>query len=295
MTLGAAVATLHLAVLSHRVWLAPLALMVLAGCGLVSGLDDYGLGDAGASAGGAGGGPAERALPHDDALIARYWIDRPATPVAGSTLRGAGPLDLDLQLSDGGGNLAWEQLPGGIGLRWEVELSGGRACARLSEEAFGRIDGLDALTIELVVAELAGTQVNPRLLFHVGTDDAFGLTLVSSTTAPFALYINNKEYARATVFSGTLRQVIHLTADLTAGTAFLIVGGAVLASLPPVGSETRVALFADAALCLGNREADDRSLSGVISYAALYGRALSLTEAQVHAAALREDDDGLLE
>lgn len=270
-------------------------LMVLLGCGLVSGLDEYAIGEGAGQGGGTGGASDERKLPHDDALIARYWIDDATQPLDGGTLRGSGPLDLDLSLSDGDGNLAWAQQGGGIGLRWDAELDGGGACAPLPPDAFARIDGLQTFTIELVVSEMLGSQPNQRLLFHAGTDDAWGLTLASATTAPYVLYVNNLEYAHSSLFFMGPRQVVHVTADLGSDAVAFIVNGMAVGMLPQTNTASDIVLFVDAALCLGNREADDRSPMAVLSYAALYDRALSLLEAQAHAEALLDDDDGLLE
>lgn len=238
----------------------------------------------------------------DTGLLARWMIDdavagQPTTVVSDAT---ALPLDLELLIHNGAPQFVTRD--GHQGLAWPTEGEDGRAMASVNDTKLTtELAGSHRATLELVAKIEAVTTSTSRLL-HIGTANRADLAVGTASLDELQIRWDGTYNAR--LFAADLdgeRQVIHVVIDTDhddpEDRILAYIDGVPLDSLhhhpdePALGEG--VALGNSSALVLGNRTDGNRSLSGMLYYAALYTEALDPDEVMLNASILAHDDDSL--
>ncbi|AKT42394.1 uncharacterized protein CMC5_066200 [Chondromyces crocatus] len=203
------------------------------------------------------------------------------------------------------GGLAWSLAPG----------SDARASAAIgSGKVFSRLNGKQALTVELVVRAQAFASTTLSRLFGLHTLDGNGdkidrLSLVAGGLLPsggLGAYWNQQTASYAGDLAGqwtvdlSTRQVVHLVVETSAPqlervrlyvNGSHVPGEAGVAGLTPPSANEQLSLQANDELVLGNAASGGSSFQGVLYYAAVYDEALDEPRIAAHACALLASDD----
>ena len=231
-------------------------------------------------------------------LVSRWFLDESAAGLIPTTTADAAeePFDLDIDFSSG--HLFWTEENGQRGVRWTIPGGIGAPLRAIEGSKFEMLEGRTELTIELV-ASVEDVTTGDSRLFHIGTGNEMGdFTLRSDELDRLEFVVNGGEVAGWTVDLPTLgRAVFHVVFDTKDGDpddrARLFVNGALVEpeSTNPLAEDEGIALSNEPYLALGNRDGD-RSISGAVFYAAVYGRPLGAMEIEHNATLLFMDDDG---
>lgn len=294
--------------MSHR-WVLPI-LICVAGCSrlgfdvLRAPADSDPRGDAvGTGSDGMAGDAGSSSPLSGNGLLVRYFLNEAASGQAPLFLADASANEVDLSISyDEPTDPVWASTPAGRGLRWLSLLSSGRACSTGTAPSVieQRLTGASTATWE-VVASVADATTGPSRFTNIGVDALWALGLGYDGTNIILGVLDRfrTDWARWPV-DMTNRRVLHVVFDSNApdpaDRAHAYVDGvrqpAPTGLAIPAGSTLTVDAAAE--FCIGNRGSGgvyNRALVGVISYVALYDRALDASEAAANAAVLMANDD----
>jgi hypothetical protein len=212
---------------------------------------------------------------------------------------------LDLSLTTDGDGFKCGNAPN-IGLCWTSTISGARGNAEIADKLTERLQGVRAITIELVVRLENADSAGSRLI-HIGeVGDQAGLGVLSFGAGNLAFSFNDTKVVVAEPVPST-SLVLHVIYDTAAGEiaqrirAFISGVEVVVtnpgADCPPgiscgfPGQNTALNIAPAARLVLGNDHDGGRAIVGAIHYAAIYDTALAQEDVSARAALLADDDD----
>jgi hypothetical protein len=229
--------------------------------------------------------------------VARYFLLEADSGVTPTQTADSAEEPFDLPIDFASGAVAWVEDDGQRGLRWSYPGAIGGPLRPIADSKFEMLDTRSEVTIE-VVASVENVASQTSRLFHIGSGQGAGdLSLRSDDPGELNLAFNNQQVGVWSVELPTLgRAVVHLVVESGAGTANdrarLYVNGALVDPEGEIGLAMNAAIALSSApyLALGNREGN-RSIQGVVYYAAMYGVALDLEEVEHNATLLFEDDD----
>lgn len=233
----------------------------------------------------------------DRELLGRWFLDESDRGVMPTQTADAAddPFDLDIDFSSG--NLQWTEDNGHRGLRWSEAEGDGGPLRRIAGSKIEMLEGRTQATIE-VVASVEGVTNKDSRLFHIGEGMGAGdFTLRAGELDRVELVLGGKEIAAWPVdLPAVERAVFHVVFDSRQeepeDRARLYLDGVFveLASSTPPMRDTGIKLANMPYLSLGNRDRD-RSLAGVVFYAAVYTGALDESEVEHNAMLLLDNDD----
>lgn len=234
-------------------------------------------------------------------LLVRYFLDEQGmgpAPDGGFVLdSGPGP-KVDLQLVVAGGQPDYAQKAGQRGLEWTNPSNAGRPVAPVVGTKLNALNGGSEVTIQWV-SEADTVSSNGSRLVHIGaleTEQSIAIASRSLDELEFRTHYDNRT-AVFEVAQDQGRAVYTFIADLSeleGGDPFLLFVDNVPqlptnTNKPPANATLQV--DPDHLLSLGNRDDGGRALGGVLYYAAIYDRALSVAEVEHNVAILLADDD----
>ncbi len=190
----------------------------------------------------------------------------------------------------------------GTGIVWTAAGSSDRYCAPILNTKILDLSGQDEGTIELVV-DIKGAVALATRLFHIGPEQLWGFSVGADEVG--RVLFNWNSHGGAGVrwdadlfFAG--RTVLTMVLDTKASTRPRLYRDGTerdISQIDPgfsLNSGENIMLDPTGHICIGNRELGDtsqRSPEGTISYAALYGVALTEEEIRTNTEQLREWDD----
>ena len=235
----------------------------------------------------------------DTDLIVRYYVDEAAsgtTPTDVLDASGVGT-DFDLALTYGTA-LSYTEAATGRGLQSTSNTGAQRAekATASGDKVYDNLHGAQKITIELVVDIDSGKVGGGRVFVLNRTTDSPLLGLVVDGT-DWRVYW--EEYTRRSWTGSTSRQVIHIVYDTTLATANdrikIYVNGSLITpdyDSTPAQNDT-LSIPAGTKLFMFNRGTTtfDRSVTGMIYYAAIYDGAFSAANVTNNYDILVLDDD----
>ncbi len=234
----------------------------------------------------------------DEGLVARYFLDeagRGTAPMLALDSASEDPAHLSLSYEDR--SLRYVSTYGNRGLAFELAGADDGARIPISGSKFEGIDGMTALTLEVVVRLDASVSSGSRIVHFGGT--GHGVAALSSQNANQLQFAWNDRIVREWDYSGFSdgeAHVLHAIADTSAVSGALrfrlLVDGQ---ELPPTASmavdqDEGASFSGNGDFALGNRN-QDRAMQGILFYAAVYGSALAESTIAVHVPALLADND----
>jgi hypothetical protein len=247
------------------------------------------------------------------ALLARYFLNEASNGQAPAALLDSAPVPFALPLTYSGANPSFQAWANGRGLYWDTAGNDARACADVSPgKVFDSLNGSMTLTYEAVV-DFQALSGNGTRIIHIGEgmswNPALGATdcggsdrrisaklgtggwmswLIDLTTTgrtALALVIDTREALpadRVRLYrDGALLPMDRVDTGICNNTPDAMVPQNATFDLTTPGTQ----------LCVGNRSIGQRSPQGIISYAAVYGDALTPAEIATNANLLLANDD----
>jgi hypothetical protein len=234
----------------------------------------------------------------DEGLVARYFLDeagRGTSPMLALDSASEDPAHLTLSYDDR--SLRYVSTYGNRGLAFERAGADDGARIPISGSKFEGIDGITALTFEVVVRLDSSINDGSRLV-HFGGNGS-GVAALSSRNANQLQLAWNDRVVREwdySDFGDGEAHVLHAIADTSAVSGALrfrlLVDGQELpptASMP-VAQDEAASFSGNGDFALGNRN-QDRAMQGILFYAAVYGSALAESTIAAHVPALLVNND----
>lgn len=240
----------------------------------------------------------------DEGLVVRYYLDEAASGTAPTHAVDAAPDPLDLLItylddttSEQHVQYA-EDAEGHRGLRFDAASHDGRASILIdATKLSSMLQGGTSVTFELV-ADIDDVDSSGSRLIHFGFDSDHTLSFETSRVTRLTLSINDDGGNSALLdHSAYGRAVYHGVVDTTladaAERAIFYVNGSRVQAVTAEGVDPNEALNLQTMrhFVIGNREIGDRSIAGMIYYAAVYNVAFSPAEVLQNAQLLIVDDD----
>ncbi len=231
----------------------------------------------------------------DCGLLARHYLDEASSGTGPATAFDASGNGVDLTLSYGG-NMAYDEVDGHRGLRWQASGQGGVASVGVDGTTIADLEGTTAATIEVVV-QLQSVVSDGSRLVHIGMGSEGGRFTLASDGADELHYRNyDTEYGNWPFdFALSDRAVVHLVIDTAqpdeANRVRMFVDGVAVAATSGLPPQDQTFQVGGRSYAIGNRANGSRSPQGLIYYAASYACALSDAEVAHNAAILHADDD----
>lgn len=233
----------------------------------------------------------------DEGLVARYFLDEAASGTGPTMALDSAEEPFHLPLEYVEQTMHYASAFGHRGLAFDVAGADDGARAPIGVSKFDGLEGVTQLTFELVVRLDDAVGSDSRLV-HFGRTDSGTATLGSNDPDQLQFAWNNtvvREWDYSP-FNDGVAHVVHVIVDTGAGNdgsrIRLLVDGS---ELPPdivseVGLGEPASVHPDAFFALGNRN-QDRSMQGILFYAAIYGAAISDETVASHVSLLTNDDD----
>jgi hypothetical protein len=239
-------------------------------------------------------------------LVCRYYFDEAASGTTPTSVLDASGNSYHLtEVNYGSGNMAYTEVSGDRGLDCSATTGAQRARRSINNTSDALRDalaGAQKATIEIVFAPDAFAAGGARI-FGVngrsGQNGEFVLKATSLTEYDFAFNDANLVTKFNPGISAATRTVLHIVVDSTDGTTanrvrYSVNGGTLTAVNDIISLNETLALGSDLDLIAFNRESTgsfDRSMDGVLYYAALYAHALTQQECTDNYDILVLDDD----
>jgi hypothetical protein len=233
----------------------------------------------------------------DDGLVARYYIDEAAAGPGPGLLQDAAPDPLPLTILDDGGEPVFVEIAGSRALAWEtLDASGRAAVTSTGTKLETMLQGSPSATIEVVVAIESPSSAG-AVIFHFA-DSYFTLFMPRAAFVELqwknGIVIGRWQLALVSSERTVLHAVLDTTEDEADARVTLYAAGAPVrpaaGATPPALDET-IDLAPSDTFVLGNADDDARSFRGRLHYAAVYASALSASDVMTNAAILEADDD----
>lgn len=233
----------------------------------------------------------------DDGLVARYFLDEAADGTAPMLALDSADEPVDLPLSYGDRSLRYVSAFGHRGLAFDLAGADDGARAPIAGSKFEGIEGVTALTFEVVVRLDDSINSASRIVHFGGTDS--GIATLSSRNPDQLQFAWNDNVVREwdySAFSDGAAHVVHVITDTNAvndASRFrLLVDGNELPPTEVTAVAPGEAAFVPqgAIFALGNRN-QDRAMQGILFYAAIYGLAFPDATVAAHVPALLGSDD----
>ncbi|MEM6994454.1 MAG: LamG-like jellyroll fold domain-containing protein [Myxococcota bacterium] len=230
-------------------------------------------------------------------LLVRYFLDEQPSerPRDGAEIFDYGPgVPVDLMTLVVNNQPYYQQDALNTGLSWDNPNNTGRAIAPVLGTKLANLNGATELTIEFVASVASLAQMGSRFV-HVGADSSQHSFAVAAR--PNQLEFRSAQSNEQAVWEGLAlspaRAVYILVVDLNRkrDPYLLFVNGTPFQPTATAPQQAQISLNPDHFLSLGNRDDGSRALGGTLYYAALYSRALSLTEILHDTELLSQDDD----
>lgn len=228
-------------------------------------------------------------------VLARYYFDEAPSGTGPERAEDSTVSPFDLRCAYAGGVGQWTEINGNRGLSIQQAGSSAGCTDPIGGEDVGDLDGKMAATYETVL-ELHATTSSFSRIIHIGQGmDRGDLTLGTDNMGQVELFWEESVRAAAWPidWASVGRVVIHVVVDLEqmGNQARLYIDGVeVLPSYQDVRPSAAIELGDEAHLGVANR-IGDRSIQGVMYYAAIYGDALSPEQVAANAAVLELNDD----
>ncbi|MBK9266722.1 MAG: hypothetical protein IPM54_43920 [Polyangiaceae bacterium] len=229
-------------------------------------------------------------------LVVRYFLDEADDGQGPTSAVDAAPVPLNLPITYGAGTQPnYTSSITGRGLEWTMADGPGVAKAPVGgTKVSSMLNGKQQVTLELVVAINAATPEFNRVM-AIGGSSNDRLTLGVDMTPQFEMQFNETYRARWALTYGT-RRVIHVVVDTTQANLSDrarmyfngMIQGSTMSMLP---QNITLNIDQNTYLSLGNRDTQGRSMNGILSYAALYARALTEAEIATNVSFLQSTDD----
>lgn len=229
-------------------------------------------------------------------LVVRYFLDEAASGQGVQAVDSApNPLNLPIVFNSNQPN--YSSVMTGRGLEWTTADSNGVAKVSANGTKIQNLlNGKKKATLELVTRMDASAGFNRLFGLTSGMSTVF--TLVAVTGPGYALWLNGGEVGRWNVnFGNTGRSVLHVVFDTTdanmANRARFYVNGALQTSVTGnvPSMDATLTINGNDWFCIGNRDTEQRSIDGVVYYAAMYANALSAADIATNYAILNAGDD----
>lgn len=251
-----------------------------------------------ATAGGSAAGGAAAALLVDDGLLVRYFIDEAASGTQPTTLEDAAAEPLSLAM-DYAGAAAFMNIDGRRALMFQMANSAAHAAVPIDGSKLALLNGARRATIEVVAHVQAASTLGTRLL-HVG-ELTSRLSLESNSTTSLKVDFNNVDGDGIGLWAvpdlnAAGRVVVHAVLDTEASDpndriALYLDGVRQPGTLNPPQQNSALAVPSGQHLVLGNRLPAERSMQGLLHYAAIYLEALGQAQIDQNVAWLQAADD----
>lgn len=242
----------------------------------------------------------------DIGLVCRYYIDEAASGTTPTQADDAGANAYHLtNVNYGAGNMAYVEIGGNRGLE-STSLTGAQRARRTindtSDALRDAMAGVQKATIELVL-RLDGGNTNGGRIFGIngraGENGRFMLKAPTDASTVLRVAWNDVDPFDDTAALGTTRAVVHVVIDTTLATAVdrvrVYKNGALLTAIGSnMAQNDTLSLPSGQDLIALNRESSgsfDRSIDGVLFYAAMYSVAFDSTRVSDHETILAADDD----
>ncbi|MBW2455532.1 MAG: hypothetical protein JRI68_13515 [Deltaproteobacteria bacterium] len=253
--------------------------------------------------GGQAGAPIHPGVLADDGLVARYYLDEAASGQAPTEVLDAAPDPLPLPLTYV--NIGTDEFmtytedaDGNRGLAFAAIGHDDRASIPVdSTKVSAALHASHAVTYE-VVADVQGVSGSTSRIIHIGTDTEHTLSIETDAVTRLQFSVNEHGVGGIPVDLKTLgRAVFHTVLDTAqsepADRVRIYVNGGRLPSVwgTPPDLDAPIDLGIGRDFVIGNREIGERSIEGVIYYAAVYGEPLTDEQILQNVALLLIDDD----
>jgi hypothetical protein len=233
----------------------------------------------------------------DDGLVVRYHIDEAASGQAPTELADAAaePLPLTLAYTP---DMSFVEVEGHRGLRYESPGGDGRAYTLVDATKIQEaLAGSTKITFELVI-HIEGATLDHSRLIHLGAmTDHGNLSLQIDALSNLHLHFETDLITWIVPYTLYGRSVLHVVVDsadadpVARARCYLNASPCALVTGTPATENAAITVDAGKFFEVGNREAVQRSIRGVIFYAAVYAAALSEAQVLHNTALLHANDD----
>jgi hypothetical protein len=243
----------------------------------------------------------------DTGLVVRYYIDEAASGTTPTTVVDASSNSYDLTtVNYGSGNMAYTEVSGNRGLEATATTGtqrASRAIDNTSDALRDALAGAQQITLEIVFTPDAVAAGGGRVFGingRAGENGELMLKAGALTDGNILLSFNDVNYPlNGLALTAGARVVLHVVIDSTQATAadrleWSVNGSALADSGTSIPLNETLALGSDQDIIAFNREntgSFDRSMDGVVSYAAVYAYGFTNTDVTTNYDILTLDDD----